>query len=238
MKHDGFENRQQYIFLSYSSEDKVVADAVCAGLESQGIRCWIAPRDVGPGQDWAATIVDAIEDCRVFVIILSAGSNKSSQVLREVERAVNAGKIVIPFRIEELVPSKSLGYFLSLSHWLDAMTEPLEQHIDELAENIRNLFADKKMDGKSSSYATPPPEARSGVDGPSLLSRSGERMQSVLHDNNKLHIVIAVLLTIVLLGLGWFFLYGRSPNLPVSQPGMMGSGMNQHMNKQDRNNWR
>lgn len=40
------------IFLSYSSEDRTVADAVCAGLETQGIRCWLAPRCVEPGQDW------------------------------------------------------------------------------------------------------------------------------------------------------------------------------------------
>ena len=219
------------IFLSYSSEDKTVADAVCNGLESQNIRCWVAPRDVGPGQDWAATIVDAIEQCRIFVIILSSGSNKSSQVLREVERAVNAGKVVIPFRIEDLIPSKSLGYFLSVSHWLDAMTGPLELHIDELARNIQSLLNENRAQ-------TAPP---SGIDGPSLLSRSGTHMQSALHDHNKLYIIIAVLLTIVILGSGWLLFHDRAaPHEPVNQshmmgPGMMGSDMNRDMNNQNWN---
>ncbi len=218
------------IFLSYSSEDKNVADAVCAGLENQGIRCWIAPRDVSPGQDWAATIVDAIEDCRIFVIILSSSSNNSSQVLREVERAVNAGKIVIPFRIEDLVPSKSLGYFLSVSHWLDAITEPLTKHIDELAKNIKQLTDGSEPQADSQTAA-------SGIDGPSLLSKSGVQMQSIIHDRNKLHIIIAILLTIVVLGMGWFF-FGRTHQEPANQPHMMSPEMNRRMNNQNWNNRR
>ena len=197
------------IFLSYSSEDKTVADAVCAGLEAQGIRCWIAPRDVAPGQDWAGTIVDAIEGCRVFVIILSSGSNRSSQVLREVERAVNAGKPVIPFRIEELVPSKSLGYFLSVSHWLDAMTEPLEKHIDELAKNIKNL-----LDGESIQAARRPISEDSASN---PLSRPGERIYPDTGNQNKLYIIIAVLLTILILAGGWFIFFERSHQQAVNQ---------------------
>ncbi len=208
------------IFLSYSSEDKTVADAVCAGLETQEIRCWLAPRDVEPGQDWAATIVDAIEHCRIFVIILSSGSNKSSQVLREVERAVNAGKIVIPFRIEDLVPSKSLGYFLSVSHWFDAITEPLEKHIDNLANTIENLLNE---DGVEATSQTTP---ISGIDGPSLLSRAGVQVQSTLRNQNKLHIIIAILLTMVVLGGGWFFFYERTHQQTVNQQApMMNKGM-------------
>ncbi len=208
------------IFLSYSSEDRTVADAVCAGLETQGIRCWLAPRDVEPGQDWAATIVDAIEHCRIFVIILSSGSNKSSQVLREVERAVNAGKVVIPFRIEDLVPSKSLGYFLSVSHWFDAITEPLEKHIDNLANTIQNLL---NKDGVEATSQTAP---ASGIDGPSLLSKAGVQVQSTLRNQNKLHIIIAILLTMVVLGGGWFFFYERTHQQTVNQQTpMMNKGM-------------
>src|SRR5713101_8280389 len=44
------------VFISYSSKDKPVADAVCAGLEGRGIRCWAAPRDILPGSDWGAAI--------------------------------------------------------------------------------------------------------------------------------------------------------------------------------------
>ncbi len=52
------------VFISYSAKDKTTADAVCAMLESEGIRCWIAPRDVVPGMEWGECIIEAIEQTR------------------------------------------------------------------------------------------------------------------------------------------------------------------------------
>jgi hypothetical protein len=75
-------------FISYSSLDKPTADAACAMLESLGIRCWIAPRDVMPGREYGAAIVDAIHQSRVLVLVFSSHANQSPQVGREVERAV------------------------------------------------------------------------------------------------------------------------------------------------------
>jgi len=125
------------VFVSYSSKDKPVADAVVAGLEGKGIRCWIAPRDVTPGTSWGEAIVDAIEASRVMVVILSGNSNQSRQVVREVERAVASGVVIIPFRIENIDPTGAMAYFLSTEHWLDAMTPPLERHVEKLGTTIQ-----------------------------------------------------------------------------------------------------
>ena len=78
-------------FISYCSEDKKIADAVCGTLEANKIRCWIAPRDVGAGRTWSSAIVEAIADSAVMVVIFSQHSNGSPQVMREIERAVNKG---------------------------------------------------------------------------------------------------------------------------------------------------
>ena len=126
-------------FISYCSEDKKIADAVCGTLEAKKIRCWIAPRDVGPGRTWSSAIVEAIGDSAVMVVIFSKHSNGSPQVMREIERAVNKGVAIIPFRVENVVPSKDLEYFISSCHWLDAMNPPLEKHIGDLAEAILAL---------------------------------------------------------------------------------------------------
>ena len=127
------------IFISYSNKDKPVADAVVAGLENRGVRCWVAPRDVTPGTSWGEAIVDAIQNSRIMVIILSKNSNKSPQVVREVERAVSNNVIIIPFRIENIDPTGAMAYFLSTEHWLDALTPPLEKHIEKLVNTI-DLF--------------------------------------------------------------------------------------------------
>src|SRR5438874_199682 len=126
-------------FISYCSEDKKIADAVCGTLEANKIRCWIAPRDVGPGRTWGSAIIEGIGESAVMVVIFSRHSNASPQVLREIERAVNKGVAIIPFRVEDVVPSKDLEYFISSCHWLDAINPPLEKHIGELAEAILAL---------------------------------------------------------------------------------------------------
>src|SRR5580704_3702505 len=97
--------------------------------QSGGARCWIAPRDIVPGSDWSESIIDAINRAKVFVLIFSGYANVSPQIKREVERAVNKSIPIIPMRIEDTLPTKSLEYFISTPHWLDAITPPLEQHL-------------------------------------------------------------------------------------------------------------
>jgi biotin transporter BioY len=128
------------VFISYSSDDKPTADGVCATLERNGIRCWIAPRDILPGVDWGAAIVEAINASRAMVLVYSAKANESPQIKREVERAVHRGLPIIPFRIEDVPMSKTLEYFMSMPHWLDALTPPLQNHLDRLAETTRLIL--------------------------------------------------------------------------------------------------
>ena len=61
-------------FISYSTKDKTSANAACAVLEGEGVRCWIAPRDIRPGVEWGASIVEAIDHCHVMVLIFSASA--------------------------------------------------------------------------------------------------------------------------------------------------------------------
>ena len=138
------------VFISYASEDKTVANAVCAMLESRAIRCWIAPRDVLPGLAYGEAIIDAIRGCRVMILVFSSKSNTSPHIPREIERAVSAGAAVLPFRIENVMPDKSLDYFIGSVHWLDALTPPLEHHIERLAQNVQTLLSRDEVSSDSS----------------------------------------------------------------------------------------
>ncbi|MDO9070199.1 MAG: TIR domain-containing protein, partial [Deltaproteobacteria bacterium] len=134
------------VFVSYSVKDKTTADAICASLEANGIRVWIAPRDVMPGSDWGESIIEAIEQSKVMILVFSANSNASPQIKREIERSVNKGVAVVPFRIDDILPSKTLEYFISTQHWLDAFTPPLEKHLGNLVSILRSIFT--KQEGK------------------------------------------------------------------------------------------
>ena len=135
------------IFISYSSKDKPTADALCATLEGKGLRCWIAPRDVLPGTDWSEAIIDAINGSRAFVLVYSDHANASPQIRREVERAVHKGIPIVPLRIEDVPMSKALEYFISTPHWLDAITPPLQRHLDYLAESLKRLIGGPPAEG-------------------------------------------------------------------------------------------
>jgi dienelactone hydrolase len=128
------------VFISYSNLDKNAADAVCSIMEQNGIRCWIAPRDITPGLPFAEAIIDGIQGSKVFILIYSSNSNNSAQVIKEVDRAVHHRLAIIPLRIEDVPMTKQLEYYVSNVHWMDALSPPLEKHIEKLCRAVKILL--------------------------------------------------------------------------------------------------
>ena len=149
------------VFVSYSSKDKHIADSVCAALEAEGVSCWIAPRDVLPSVPYGEAIIEALNETRLLLLIFTANSNTSRHVMREVERAVNKGVAVIPFRVEDVPPTPSMEYFISSDHWLDAVTPPLESHVRKLVETIK-LLRDRDERPAATPAAAPRVERQPG----------------------------------------------------------------------------
>ena len=131
------------VFISYSSNDKAVADAVCAGLEAARVRCWVAPRDVPPGAEWAASIVDALKSSRVMVLVYSRNSHKSEQVHRELTVAADAGVVIVPLKIDDTTLDGLMEYYLANKHWLDAVNPPTEQQVAGLVETVSQVVRSK-----------------------------------------------------------------------------------------------
>ncbi|MBN2863538.1 MAG: TIR domain-containing protein, partial [Bacteroidales bacterium] len=129
------------VFISYSSIDKSYADTVCSILEQNGTPCWMAPRDITPGVPFAEAIIKAIKESKVFILVYTQNSNGSQQVIKEVDRAVHHGLTVITLRLEDVKMSDQLEYYISDVHWLDAMSPPLEQHINRLSKVVNMLMS-------------------------------------------------------------------------------------------------
>ena len=194
------------VFISHSSKDIEIGDEVCRFLEGSGISCWIAPRDVTPGKNYGAAIVDAIDECRFFVLILSSESNKSPQVVREVERAASSDSVIIPLRVEQIQPSRNLEFYVSASHWLDAAEKPLAKHLGNLLGAIKTWESgDKPAEQVTSSADQLAP----------LTSRRGANRSRVLATAIGGIALCAVLI---------YFAFGRSFSpqrnaAPLSTPG-------------------
>jgi len=146
-----------HVFISYSNADAPAALSTCAALEGASIACWIAPRDIAAGQDWAAEIIDGSNGADLFLLVFSEHTNGSPQVRREVERAVHKEVAVMPVRVQNVLPSKSLEYFVSAQHWFDAYQGEFSAHLPALVQRVR--LAQERHSARVSSSSVSKPES-------------------------------------------------------------------------------
>ncbi len=156
----------------------------CArGWKLRAIRCWIAPRDIVAGTSYGEAIIDAIHGAKVMVLVFSSNANASGHIPKEVERAVSNGVAILPFRIEDVAPGKSLDYFIGSVHWLDAMTPPMEKHLDALAATVHKLIPEKA--GEPGPGASP--SGLSGWDCDVAARRGGDGSRSWCREDDAHH---------------------------------------------------
>jgi hypothetical protein len=124
------------VFISYASNDGGPPQKVCAALEAEGILCWIAPRDVVPGTLYADGIVGAIDDSRIFVLILSKDAVASAHVGRELERATSKRHPIIALKVDTAPLTRAFEYFLNQSQWIEAGAGGTDGAIAKLVEAL------------------------------------------------------------------------------------------------------
>lgn len=215
------------VFISYAKDDRPVADAVCAALERDGVRCWLAHRDIIAG-DYGTAIIKAINRCRMFLLVFSSKSNESQQVRREVERAVSKNKIIYPLRIENVQPSEGLEYYISSEQWMDAFAQTPDVYLPRLVSNVKSLLSN--AESMPSMPMTP-----SRADAPSELKPAEKReddwpaariqMQGARESKPRGRLIpIIVASAIAVAAIGWVvYLYSVSGrrngnNSPNTQP--------------------
>lgn len=111
------------VFISYSSKNTKVAQAVCHVLEQHNIRCWIAPRDIPPGAEYGDHIDDAIKNAKVVVVLFSEDSAASTWVKGEINIAFEEQKVIIPFRLDNTPLKGQNRLILNQRHWIDAFPD-------------------------------------------------------------------------------------------------------------------
>ena len=200
------EQKSLDVFVSYSSKNKNVADAIVADFEQHGIRCWYAPRDIMPGDSWVSAITEALQVVKVQVLIYTDESNTSRQVMNEVAVAFNAGKTIVPFRLTQTKMSNEFEYYLSCVHWLDALTESLSDNITQLRKYVEVILS-----GVNNVYATPPKQ--NPVTGDSAKQTDPEKK------NSKKGLIISACAAVLVLALGLLiFALIKSNNTETTDP--------------------
>ena len=191
------------VFISYSHCDAAFRTEVVEKLESAGIRCWYAPRDIQPGEEWADAIISGLKNCSVVILLFSEASNASNQVLREVGLAVDLKKTILPCRCDETMPSGSMQYYLSTLQWMDSSGDH-EKALDELLELTRKSLSGGGSKGSSEVRAEVP--GTSSGQGNASVSPSGKK-ENLVVSKKILPVLIAVIL-LINAGLVYYF-YSR-----------------------------
>ena len=206
------------VFMSHASEDQEIAAQVCSLLEANGIACWIAPRNVSPGRAWGEQIIEGIESARVMVLLLSANANASPYVHNEVERAISKGKVVIPFRIQDVQPSRSLELFVSTSQWIDAWAPPLQSRVHVLAVAIRGLLSLPPLQGNAAGTQVAGPVGRQPTAAVAVQPLARRRRTPIVAAFGVVGLVLVVVAGV--LGLSAF---GGAHSLSTPSPSLAGT---------------
>lgn len=143
------------VFISHSSKDKTIADQICNTIENNGIGCWIAPRDIPYGNEWAGEITKALRQASICIFLFSKNSNESKQVAREIQIAIDNEVVIIPIRVDNVEMNDVLTYYLATMHWIleydektlldrveKALLEPETTHLRQnVDESLQEKFA-------------------------------------------------------------------------------------------------
>lgn len=125
------------VFISHASKNFNIASEVCTLLEAHGIPCWIAPRDIPAGGSYGEHIARAIEQCLVTLLILTEQANESRAVANELELSFAQQNVIIPLRLHEVRPAKTLEFFVANAQWVDAFATPLKRRVSEIVRIVR-----------------------------------------------------------------------------------------------------
>lgn len=128
-----------FVFISYSSRERNMADKTKMILENNGIRCWMAPQSISPGSDYGKEIPKAIAKCAAFVLILSKASQESLWVPKEMSNAISKGKVVIPFRIDDSLIKDPFDFMLTNTQRIEAYNR-LSDAFNELVSILIKLL--------------------------------------------------------------------------------------------------
>jgi hypothetical protein len=146
------------VFISHSSKDSKTATAICTALEARGHECWMSSRDIKPGENFQGTIVRAIREAGVMVLVFSANANNSDEIKKEMALASQSKKMVIPVRAEDVLPSEDFTYELATRQWIDMFVD-WEKAIEALSSQV-GAASPKTDTGVRPDVVVAPPMAR------------------------------------------------------------------------------
>lgn len=132
-------SENKVIFISYSSKNTEIAEKARDYLEENGLNCWMAPRDIKTSDNYAQEIMDGLINAKMVLLVFSKDSHDSKYVRQELNNAFIRDKPILPFKIDDTLPSGGVEFILRNQQWLDASSDP-ESFFDEMLEDANRIL--------------------------------------------------------------------------------------------------
>jgi hypothetical protein len=133
------EEGSPHVFICFSSSDDGIAREVVSRLEEESLNCWISLRDVGPGQNYQESIINALESARGVIFLFSEFSSASGETKKELSVAASLNIPVFPLRLTPVTPTGALRYELATRQWVDLFPDR-EQGFRRLIAAVRRVL--------------------------------------------------------------------------------------------------
>ena len=127
------------VFISYSSKDERYIKKMTQMLEKMGITYWIAPDMIPAGSNYAREIPSAIQNCDIFLLVLSKASQQSIWVEKEIDSAIYYRKTIVPFQIDDSPMTDMFRFYLNNVQTIYCANRPKDA-IEELKQRLRTLL--------------------------------------------------------------------------------------------------
>ena len=184
------------VFISCSSHDRKAAETICKAVEQRGLECWISSRNIGPGENFQETITRAIRTAKVMILVFSANANNSLEVKKEIALAGRYNVVVVPVRVEDVVPNDALSYELAVRQWID-LFDDWESAIERLVTQLNVVIQAETVAAATADGAMPPPAA-SAAAAPALAPKAPSSPSRPAGPRSTLPIIIAAVAVLVI----------------------------------------
>lgn len=140
---NSFDDEMHKVFISYSTKNGDIALKMRYALEQNGLKCWMAPRDIPSGTVYIDAIADAIRSTKIVVLVFSKFSQESKYVNNEINMAYSHDKPILSVNIDDSMPKEDMEYYLKVTQWLPISPDS-EKDLETVVEDAYELCKQKK----------------------------------------------------------------------------------------------
>lgn len=144
-KEDEKERKDFDVFISYGGPEFDTALEIRDYFEENGLKCWMAPRNITPGRHWSEDIMLGIIASKILVLVFSEHSKESKYVRSELQNAMKYNKTILTYNTDITIPKGEMEQLIGTRQWLEPQ-ETKEKTYEKLLENAKRLCDRSSID--------------------------------------------------------------------------------------------